>query len=119
MSLEEINKDAQERFAKLKTKMKLDGISNVSKFQEELTKQLQDKDIPKNSVLADKINEKIANATQKQMNFVDDSFSFIESLNLPPQLSLAIGYIISYGKTKNKSELALAINALGEEAIKE
>lgn len=129
MSLEEINKDAQERFAKLKHKMKLDlGLSVINtaleidkapKIDMNKLQEIADKQIPPEG--HESLLNKPSNKAQKEMdklkdvtNFVNNSFSFIDSLNLPPQLSLAMGLIISYGKTKNHEDLDRAIAALEE-----
>lgn len=47
-----------------------------------------------------------------ETEFVNNSFDFIESLKLPPQLGLAIGLIISANKTKDRLELIKVIEIL-------
>lgn len=114
MSLEEINKDAKERFSRLKTKMKLDlqdplikkGIDiNKKKIQELLNAPefIETVDLRENPRLDEAI---------KEIQFIDNSFNFIESLNLPPQLSLAIGLIIAGNKSKDKFEIIKVIEIL-------
>lgn len=126
-----INQRAQKTFAELKQKMKLDmglplieqaifegsgkhikvdrqkiedllegKIDNIPEL-EPYQKQ-QRKDLPAFKEL-DKVGESINNI-----------FEWIDSLELDPKLSLAIGLIISYNNTKNYIDLAKAIGALKE-----
>lgn len=111
-----LNAKAQESFNKLRTKMKLDlqtplikeGIKiNESKIQELF-------DAPKDTLVSIKYlkdNPALDKAIE-EIKFVDNSFYFIESLNLPSQLSLAIGLIIAGNKTKDRFELIKAIEIL-------
>lgn len=107
MSLEELNKDAQERFMILRRKMKLDVI-NISLEKENVPLK------PINEKLLQKLldNKQLQNQIDTETDFVSESFSFIESLNLSPQLSLAIGLIISHSKTDKPEEIAQAIQVL-------
>lgn len=91
--LDRINEDAQDRFKKLRSKMQLDlqapAMRNLLIQMHAGVKELLDDpkgDFTNIEVVSDKIAPKSDEAI-KAIRFVDDSFSFIESLSLPPQLS--------------------------------
>lgn len=119
-----LNDRAQKRFQALKKKFHLDQIASV--LPTDRQDQIRNAVTMKDSI--DKvIKETEARITyspdvsdgerwiaNEKAQFVENVFKFIETLNLPPQLSLAIGLIISAHKTGNKQDIARAIGALGE-----
>lgn len=113
-SLDRINEDAMDRFEKLKQKMKLDTIKRLEEDKQVVAKicELTEEEFQEFQK-APEVNE----VFKQQTEFVDDSFKFIESLNLPPQLSLAIGYIISHSKTNKIEEISAACQTLEDYII--
>lgn len=117
-NLVDLNERAQDSFNRLRNKMKLDlqaplikkGIDiNEKKIQEMLNTPFSHADTINTLKNNPALNEAIEEA-----QFVDNSFSFIESLNLPPQLSLVIGMLISFNKTNNEADLINARKYLKE-----
>lgn len=113
-----LNDKAQERFKALRHKLKLDLQKPIFKEVESATlkhiQEVADRPIP-SSVLSihvgDEANQ-LFNKAKQEVNFVDSSFQFIESLKLPNELSLAIGLIISGHRTNNILEVNDARNIL-------
>lgn len=126
-----INQKAQLKFSELKRKMKLDlGIPIIEEAISEGTGAEIKIDREKvEALLAGKIDkipeleQYIAtnppvNAFKNLENIgqeVNNIFEWIDSLELDPKLSLAIGLIISYKNTKDNNDLMKAILALMDE----
>lgn len=117
-NLADLNERAQESFNKVKRNMKLNlsvntlqenkagyGVYDLDKFEKAVAEGKYDND---------NITPAVAEKLEDNMNYINNSFDFIESLNLPPQLSLAIGYIISHSKTNKIEEIESAIKTLVE-----
>lgn len=114
-----INDRAQAKFAELKKKMKLDLQQPVIEKRPDLTQEKLDQMMDSKHILTKQeiketridsnLNEAVVKAEE-----IDETFEYIDSLKLPSQLSLAIGYIISSYKTNNNDDIALAVAALGE-----
>lgn len=119
-NLVELNKRAQDSFNRLKTKLKLDLqaplIEEGIKISEQKIQQMLDAPERIQNIEQLELNSSL-NKAEKVAEFVDNSFSFIESLNLSPQLSLAIGLIISASKTRKCSELGQAVIAIQHESV--
>lgn len=123
-----INQKAQLRFSELKRKMKLDlGIPFIEEAIEEGTGAKVKIDREKVEALLngeiktipelDKyvIENPPVNAFKNLENIgskVENIFEWIDSLELDPKLSLAIGMIISYKNTNNLEDLQKAIATL-------
>lgn len=109
--LKDLNETAQKRFNDLRSKLQLDVqkpiIEKAITLTQEKIDKMADPDDARQT-LAHYVGE-AADAA----NIVDDTFAFIDSLKLPPELSLAIGLIISANKTNNKQDIANAVAALG------
>lgn len=107
-----INDYAHEKFVELRSKLKLNVQKPILKETITLTQEQIDNMMGAQSASV-VFDEGIKQATEAARN-VDNVFNFIDSLNLHPQLSLAIGLIISGHRTENKEDIAKAIVALGE-----
>lgn len=115
MTQHSLNEVAQERFEKLREKLKLDIIKRQDTFK----RVIKDKDNLTEEEFAEfqahPITKQIDKEIEENRDLVDAAFDFIGSLNLPPNLSLAIGLIISAHKTKDNKNLQKAIDALLED----
>lgn len=118
--LDKLNNIALQRFQLIKDKLKCDiliplvpsgskvaGLAKGYKMGDEKLAKLLEESFAVSDLPA---KEKAEEACK----FVDETFSFIESLNLPPTLSLAIAKIISYGKTKQEIDLSHAADIINE-----
>lgn len=113
-NLDDINNRAQEKFIKLRHKLKLDvqrpHIQNAITLTQEKLNEMDDVRHAQN-IFEENCQEAVQDA-----RFVDNTFNFIESLKLPKSYSLAIGLIISAHKTNNiNMDIEKAIEALKEE----
>lgn len=118
-NLADLNDRAQESFNNLKKKFKLNQLVDALPVGEQIRIKEEAVDcekieqvIGRTRAAIDYSHTSIKEEATEREEFVDNSFNFIESLNLPSQLSLAIGYIISASKTKKSSELGRAISAI-------
>lgn len=119
-----INDIAQKRFEELKKRFHLNQIAPVlpQHKQEQINNEVTTKDSIDKVIketeariaYSPETSDAQASITESKAKFVEDSFNFIESLNLPPQLSLAIGLIISGNKTDNIEDFLKAKNTLKE-----
>lgn len=125
MSFEELNKDTQERFLILRRKLKLNVVESFGEDKVEaaelrertIKNTLKQEDWDKLSDPTKQISAKEAEEIIKAESFINNSFDFIDSLNLPPQLSLAIGLIISHSKTGKMEEISSACQILEDYII--
>lgn len=95
--LKDLNETAQKRFNDLRSKLQLDIQKPIIEKAITLTQEKID-----NMLDPDDARQTLAHAVGEASdaaNIVDDTFTFIDSLRLPPELSLAIGLIISGNKT--------------------
>lgn len=107
--LRKFNLKAEEAFLRLRKKLKLDIVLAAAK-RENVPVGLIDKER-----VEDMLNNTYPKMVEGALFEVDKTFNFIDSLKLQPNLSLAIGLIISASKTNNKSELNKAIAAITKE----
>lgn len=107
-----VNDYAQKKFIELRHKLKLDVQKPLIQNALKLTQEHMDKMSDAQS--AQVIFDSGTNDAREAARNVDNTFNFIDSLQLPPNLSLAIGLIISGHKTRNKEDIAKAVAALGE-----
>lgn len=123
-----VNQKAQITFNNLKRKMKLDlgfpliteaieeGTGHKVEIDREKIEKLLNGEVKSIPELEQFKAEKIPKESYKKIENINDSveniFEFIDSLELDPKLSLAIGLIISYKNTKNTEDLRKAIEAL-------
>lgn len=123
-----VNQRAQLKYSQLKKELKLDvGIPLIENIIEEQTGDRIKIDRQKLQALFNDeikvipelekyrgISTKLENVkkVEKIVEEIDNTFEFIDSLMLPPQLSLAIGLIIAANNTKNRFELIKAIETL-------
>lgn len=125
-----VNQRAQASFAKLKEKMKLDlslpiinnGLEEASKgkakpLDYEKLQRIATNSDPKlekeyQTIEATPATEKFISEIKEVKNNIENIFEWIDSLELDPKLSLAIGLIVSYKNTKNTDDLRKAIEAL-------
>lgn len=119
MTQDILNDKAQERFLELKKKMNLIIKDSIKDKVGDLTQEKLDKMMDYNHILTKdeiKITRKNPELDEaiNEADKIQETFDFIDSLNLPPQLSLAIGLIISAHKTNNKQDIVNAVVALGE-----
>lgn len=119
MSQNILNDRAQQKFNELKTKMNLHVRESIKDKVGDLTQEKLDNMLnPKHTLTKDelKITRKVPELDEaiNKVDEIQETFDFINSLNLPPQLSLAIGLIISGYKTKNEQDFAKAVLAIGE-----
>lgn len=114
---EKFNKFAADRFEAIKAKMKFDLGTKViqSVSQEQNTKPI--------TLTQDKVDEMLSApiknypeeqraqmvAVAGESDYVDNVFEYIDSLELSPNLSMAIALIISANKSRDKEELKKAI----------
>lgn len=119
MSQNILNDRAQQKFNELKTKMNLHIKGSIKDKVGDLTQEKLDKMLDYNHILTKeeikitRKNPELDEAINKA-DEIQETFGFIDSLNLPPQLSLAIGLIISAHKTNDNQDIAKAVVALGE-----
>jgi hypothetical protein len=114
--MDEINRRAQDKFSSLKTKLKLDLVKqslHVAKNDVDLERLEKMFNEGKKEEVLKEVAENLQVANSK-MEFVDASFDFIESLQLPPKLSLAIGLIVSGHKSNNPEDYNNARIAIKE-----
>lgn len=107
-----LNDIAQQRFEKLRTKLMLDVQKPILQHGITLTQETIDE--LSDVCSAKSIINSACDAAIKNTNEIDKTFDYINSLQLPPQLSLAIGLIISGHKTKNSQDLIKAIESISE-----
>lgn len=122
-----LNDVAQDRFKELKKKFHLNQISSVltRSDREQIVNEATMKDSiddvikrTENKLTYDRnLHQSEINIAESRAKFVEDSFNFIESLELPTQLSLAIGLIISGHKTDNITDIGNAIQTLEDYII--
>lgn len=119
MTRDILNDKVQERFEILKRKMNLNIRETIKERPIELTQEKLDNMLnPKHILTKDEL--KLSNSVAGLSEAVDEAdkvqevFDFIETLELPPQLSLAIGLIISAHKTNDNQDIVKAVVALGE-----
>lgn len=113
----ELNRIAQERFLNIRKRMSLD-IVHEEIARDQVPPQV---DIIKLERIfsGEAVIGPVTTTSEieRKTNEIDKIFDFIESLELPPRLSLVIGLIISYDKTKDKTELEKAIKAIESEWV--
>ena len=110
--LDRINDDAQNRFSKLRQKFKLDTIKHLEEDKQVVAKVTG---LTEEEFQEFQNTPEVKQVENQKTKLVDDTFDFIESLALPPQLSLAIGLIISANKTKSSANLGKAVAAIQAE----
>lgn len=118
--LDKLNSRALNRFEEIKNKMKFNlGSSVVQDISKEkntepitLTQNKVDEMMsqPINSYPENQRDQLVAVAGE--VEFVDNTFDFINSLELPINLAMAVGLIISGAKTKDRNDLEKAIVAI-------
>lgn len=109
----ELNKRAQERFNALRTKMGLDIIEREkASGQAPINTEKLERLLNGESVIGP-IETTIG--IEDEVEKIDKVFEFIEDLELPNNLSLAIAQIISFSKSNNKADLHKAISAINAE----
>lgn len=120
--LDDINKSALDRFNKLKDKMKLSSMNLAIKSEnipladideKLLNKMLEEMPTGIGEISVD--HPQIQKRINAEIASIDEVFNFINSLGLSPNLSLCIGLIFSYNKTKNKQNLTKVISQLHKE----
>ena len=111
------NQLTKTRFAAIRAKMKLESQKQIIDENIEIYQNRSGVVVDKEKIqemldtpteLLSRIGEGVTEAAIE----VDEKLDFIESLNLEPELSIAIGYIMASGKTKNNKELIGAIACL-------
>lgn len=128
IQLNNLNDEASERFENIKRRLGLEfGLSEkdiqtpIQEFRNVQTYAVKeviqdDKFAAQSCQLEDLIQ--ISQEQIQAKGYIDGIFSFINSLNLPPNLACSIGYIISYKKTQNIAELELALEMIEKEINK-
>lgn len=68
--------------------------------------------LPKSRV---EINDKVSHLKAKRDSAVVEAMDFIDSLQLPPNISIALACLIAYGQKKDKTKLQDAIGYVMDE----
>lgn len=117
--LDEINKIAQDRFEVLKNKLQLSiqapAIDSLLRNTKQALTKTKAATYNNLEELYDVIGPEVQKDLHEEATFVDDSFAFIENLELPSTIKLAMGYIIAFSKSKGNHELNKAIAAINKE----
>jgi len=114
-----LNAIANNRFNEIRKKLKLDlqkPLINkgIELTQEKLDLMMDSKHTLQKDELKLMDTDDELDSAVKEAEKIDETFEFIDSLSLPPKLSLAIALIISGNKTGNKQDFATAVAHLGE-----
>jgi hypothetical protein len=111
MTLNTLNEKAQEKFDKLKSRMKLDISAKLEANRRIMQEAVRLPEEDFREISEDPRVIEVENELKKE---VDLAFNYIDSLKLPPQLSLAVGYIVAFSRSNKTIELEIAIETLRE-----
>lgn len=128
-ALDDLNSEASDRFEQIRKRLGLnlgfDPEISTKEFKSKLgNKSFENMQNRRLEVGLDKafdeaiITEVGDKEEIQKREYIDGVFSFINSLNLPPNLACTIGYIISYKKTNNIAELEMALESIEKEINK-